>query len=462
MVDIVVDNSPPVASRMQVQTPVGLQFVDGMVVPPTTFSPYITISEDQARGESLTLRYWREGVDDQNSDGIADESEYQSQNRELSVGLTGEQQVQFMGIDVSSMDNELIHLYVEGTDWVGLSYQDGSTGGGPGATNSWASVVVAEDVMVEFAGAGLGTGSGGGSTFSLDRLTQDSIDYFLVPGIEHTFKVRLDEPNGFRTIDNISVFLCGYGSEYGVFSYEPFTSTLMSPSSSMLDVIGASTEAITSTVTELSGRFKISWDMPFTEQDFDCKPRVLVEDGLDQIESEVLSSLSWRLDNRISAIPNAAEDLSEPIIPALGTSLYLGQGDTFSVSGSVHHEGSGIRISEVNQDLTAVLSMTYGSGNYESLGAVDANGNFTVEMTLPNFQPIEPTTVLTTSLIGVPGNAHSVEDSQASVTVDTKPPTALFNVEAYPDSSLTVIETNNMDSVTVTITIIEELSLIHI
>ena len=158
-------------------------------------------------------------------------------------------------------------------------------------------------------------------------------------------------------------------------------------------------------------------------------------------------------------MPTAAEDLSEPISPALGTSLYLGQGDTFSVSGSVHHEGSGIRISEVNQDLTAVLSMTYGSGNYESLGSVDDNGNFTVEMTLPNFQPIEPTTVLKTSLIGVPGNAHSVEDSRASVTVDTKPPTALFNVEAYPDSSLTVIETNNMDSVTVTITIMEEIGM---
>ena len=150
-----------------------------MVVPPTTFSPYITVSEDQARGESLTLRYWREGVDDQNSDGIADETEYKSQNRDLSVGLTGEQQVQFMGIDVSSMDNDIIHLYVEGTDWVGLSYQDGFTGGGPGAADAWASVVVAEDVMVEFAGAGLGSGSGGGSTFSLDRLTQDSIDYFL-------------------------------------------------------------------------------------------------------------------------------------------------------------------------------------------------------------------------------------------------------------------------------------------
>ena len=459
IVEIVVDTNPPVAGLIQVQTPIGLQYVDGMVVPPSTLSPYITISEDEARGESLTLRYWREGIDDQNADGVADEAEYQYQNSDLSVGLTGEQQVQFMGIDVSSLDNEKIHLYVEGTDWAGQSYQEGGTGGGPGAENSWASVVVAEDVMVEFAGAGLGTGSGGGSTFSLDRLTQDSIEYFLVPEMEHTFKVRLDEPNGFQTIDNITVYLCGYGSEYGVFSYEPFTSSMFTQSNSMLEMIGASTEQITPSVTELSVRFKVSWDMPFEENDFDCKPRVLVEDGLDQIESEVLSSLSWRLDNRISAVPEYAEDLTEPIIPAVGVSLYLGQGDGFSISGSVYHEGTGIRISEVTPDLTVVLSMVYGSGNYESTAGVDSSGNFTVGMVLPNFQPIDPTTILTTSLIGTPGSAHSTTNSDASATVDTKPPTALFNVEKYPDSSLTVIETSTMNSVSVTITINEEIGM---
>jgi len=459
LVEIEVDTNPPVAGSMQVQTPIGLEYVDGMVVPPTTFSPYITISEGEARGETLTLKYWREGLDDLDGDGVADEDEYQSQSSDLSVGLTGEQQVQFLGIDVSSLDNEMIHLYVEGSDWAGLTYQDGGTGGGPGAENSWASVVVAEDVMVEFAGAGLGTGSGGGSTFSLDRATQDSIDYFLIPGEEHTFKVRLDEPNGFRTIDNITVFLCGYSSDFGVFSYEPFSSTLSTPSSSMLQTISASTESITSSVTELSVRFKMSWDMPFDEQDFDCKPRVLVEDGLDQIESEVLSSLSWRLDNRIVAIPIYAEDLTAPIIPALGTSLYLGQGDSFSVIGAVYHEGTGVPIAEVSPDLTVVLSMVYGSGNYEALSAVEPSGNFTVEMTLPNFQPVEPTTVLTTSLIGTPGSSYSVSNSDATATVDTKPPTALFNVEAYPDSSLTVIETDSMDSVLVTITINEEIGM---
>ena len=460
VVDIVVDDNPPVAGPMQVQTPVGLQPVDGMVVSPTIpFSPYITVSEGEARGDLLTLRYWRTGVDDTDGDGIADEDEYQSQNSDLSQGLTGEQQIQFLGIDVSGMENEVMHLYVEGTDWVGLSYQDGGTGGGPGATDSWASVVVAEDVMVEFAGSGLGAGSGGGSTFSLDRLTQDSIEYFLVPGRDHTFKVRVDEPNGFRTIDNITVHLCGYGSEYGVFSYDPYTYSITSPNSSMLTPVSASTEQITSSVTELSVKFRMSWDMPFTEEDFDCKPRVLVQDGLDQIESEVLSSLSWRLDNRITAVPQFAEDLTAPIVPALGTSLYLGQGDQFSLSGTIFHEGSGVRMEATPEGLTVMLSMLYGSGTYESTSEVLQDGNFTVEMSLPNFQPIVPTTMLTTSLLNTPGQSHSVENTEASATVDTKSPTALFNLDQYPESSLTVIETDSMDDVLVTITIMEEIGM---
>ena len=37
----------------------------------------------------------------------------------------------------------------EGTDWAGLAYQDGGTGGGAGAENSWASVIVATDEPTE-------------------------------------------------------------------------------------------------------------------------------------------------------------------------------------------------------------------------------------------------------------------------------------------------------------------------
>ena len=110
-VEVVIDSNPPVAGPFEVQTPVGLQFVDGMVVDPTVpLSPYVTISEDEARGESITLWYWRSGLDDINGDGIADENEYLSQEMDLSVGLTGEQQIQFTGIDVSLLDNDLLHL----------------------------------------------------------------------------------------------------------------------------------------------------------------------------------------------------------------------------------------------------------------------------------------------------------------------------------------------------------------
>ena len=459
IVEILVDQNPPVAGPIEVQTPVGLQSVDGMVVPPTSsFSPYVTISEGEARGESLTLRYWREGIDDSDADGIADEEEYQAQTSQLSQGLTGEQQVQFMGIDVSDLNNEMIHLYLEGTDWAGLSYQEGGTGGSPGSTNSWASVVIADDVMVEFAGVGLGTGSEG-ATFSLDRQTQDSIDYFLIPGVEHTFRVRLDEPNGFRTIDNISVFLCGYSSDFGVIHYDPFSGSASSPEGSMVTPLSTSTEQITESVTELSVRFSISWDMPFTEDDNPCKPRVLVEDGLDQIESQVLSSLSWSLDNRIIAVPKFAEDLTEPIVPSLGLELFLGQGDTFRLSGSIYHEGSGARMVGAEEGLTVQLSLSYGSGTYESTAGVFQDGNFSVEMTLPNFQPLTPTTLITTSILNTPGQSYSVEYSEAKATVDTKNPSVLFDVNEYPDSSLTIIETNSMDEVTVTLTILEEIGM---
>ncbi len=461
IIEITVDTNPPVAGPLEVSTPIGLQNVDGMVVEPTTpFSPYLTISEDEARGESLTLRYWRTGVDDTDGDDIADEEEYQSQDKILSAGLTGQQQVQFSGIDVSALNNEPIYLYVEGTDWAGLSYQEGGTGGGPGAQNAWAAVVVAVDEPTEFAGIGIGTGQGANSAFDLDRLTQDSIDYYLVPGKTHTFTVRIDEPNGFHTIDNITVMLCGYGENLGMFSYAPYSATLWSPDDSMLTPISAQTELVADSVTELQLGFRLSWDFPFTVDDYDCKPRVTVEDNLVSIESDVLSSLAWRLDNQLSAVPESAKDLTPPIVDTMGTSLYLGQGDEFSFTGTVYHAGSGQRLEEVPSDLTVQFSLVYGTENRVEYAEIQSNSTFTISMVLPERPPLDPTMTLTSSLLNTPGESTSIDNSDASVTVDTASPTALFNVAEYPDSSLTIIETHEIDNIPVTVTIIEEIGMI--
>jgi len=463
VVEVVVDTNPPVAGPLEVNTPIGLQEADGMVVDPTiSFSPYITITENEARGESLTLKYWRTGVDDENGDGLADEDEYQTQYKSLSAGLTGQQQIQFSGIDVSVLDNELIHLYIEGTDWAGLSFQDGGTGGGPGAQDSWASVVVAIDEPTQFASLdGFGTGGqGGSSSFALDRVTQDSLDYYLIPGRNHTFTLRLDEPNGFHTIDNITVMLCGYGDELGMFGYAPFTSTLWSPEDSMLTPVSATTEQITSSVTDLRLVFRLSWDFPYTEDDFACKPRVVVEDNLDTLESDVLSSLSWRLDNQLVAIPETAEDLTPPIVESQGTSLYLGQKDEFSVTGAVHHAGSSLRLEEVPSDLSVRLSMIYGTENREAFAGVQSNASFVVSMVLPDRPPSNPTMGLTLSLLNMPGSTYSTENSDISITVDAASPTALFNLVDFPDSSLTVIETHEIAQIPVTVTIIEKIGML--
>ena len=129
-VSIIVDSNAPTAGPLQVNTPSGLQEPTGRFDPIVPLSLFITIDEAEARGETITLRYWRATTDDTNSDGIADEDEYIGQTQPLSSGMTGQQQVNFIGIDVSAQDfNSPVHMYIEGTDWAGLSYQDGGTGG---------------------------------------------------------------------------------------------------------------------------------------------------------------------------------------------------------------------------------------------------------------------------------------------------------------------------------------------
>ncbi|MCK5868661.1 MAG: hypothetical protein KAG07_04460, partial [Candidatus Thalassarchaeum sp.] len=118
-----VDSNPPTAGPMEVNTAIGLQSAHGKVwEPQDPLAVFITIDEAEARGELITLRYWRETIDDVNMDGIADEDEYLSQQQPLTSGMTGQQQVQFAGLDVSSLPfNSIVHLYIEGTDWAGYS-----------------------------------------------------------------------------------------------------------------------------------------------------------------------------------------------------------------------------------------------------------------------------------------------------------------------------------------------------
>ncbi|MEC9264166.1 MAG: hypothetical protein VYD23_03595, partial [Candidatus Thermoplasmatota archaeon] len=235
-----VDSNPPTAGPMEVNTAIGLQNAHGKVWDPQDpLAVFITIDEAEARGELITLRYWRETIDDVNMDGIADEDEYLSQQQPLTSGMTGQQQVQFAGLDVSSLPfNSIVHLYIEGTDWAGYSYQDGGTGGGPGAENAWASLVVATDEPTSIIPTG----------FDLDR----ELGYLLA-GVPHTFTMQIDEPNGIHTLDNVTIMLCGDGpSTLGKFTYDPSRGVLWSADDSMVSPLTAQTAEVSDTVIQLS------------------------------------------------------------------------------------------------------------------------------------------------------------------------------------------------------------------
>ena len=231
----------------------------------------------------------------------------------------------FIGIDVSQQSfNSPVHMYLEGTDWAGLSYQDGGTGGGPGASNSWATVVVAIDEPTSIKSQG----------FSLDR----DFGGVLLPGKQHTFTMQIEEANGLNTLDNITVMLCGLNSDYGKFSYDASRGTMWSDETSQVTPLSVQTSQVSADIVQLSMLFEISWDYPWEEGQNSCKPSVSIVDDFSVVaEQNNIGELSWYLDNRYVAIPNLIEDLTPPSSSASGISVYLGKGDEFRMSGYVYH-----------------------------------------------------------------------------------------------------------------------------
>jgi hypothetical protein len=448
LVNIRVDHEPPVSGPLEVNTPSGLKAAHGKVWSPNDpLSLFVTVDESEARGELLTLNYWRGSVDDLNGDGIADEDEYLSVFQPLTPSMTGQQQVNFIGIDVSQQSfNSPVHMYLEGTDWAGLSYQDGGTGGGPGASNSWATVVVATDEPTSIKSAG----------YSLDRDLG-----FLLPGKQHTFTMQIEEANGLNTLDNISIMLCGDGiTELGKMSYDPSRGTIWSDETSQVTPISVQTTEVTTDIVQLSMIFEMSWNYPWDESQNSCKPSVSIVDDFSTVAYQNnIGELSWYLDNRYVAIPEMIEDLTPPSSLAAGTSVYLGQGDEFRMSGHVYHSGSGVIAMDVPADLKVEYTVVYGTQEIQVVTDVNEDGSFDTSMILPSRVPLNPTMDVQTEVLNLPGLGESDHNSDASVTVDSKSPTVLFDQSTYPDSSLVLLESDLISDVLVTVTMVDEIGM---
>ena len=445
---VIIDSSAPVAGPLQVNTPAGLQNAHGYVWDPdASLSVFLTIDESEARGESITLKYWRGSYDDVNLDGVADESEYLGQTLPLSSGMTGQQQVNFIGIDVSEQEfNSPVHMYIEGTDWAGLTYQDGGTGGSAGASNSWATAIVATDEPTSIPASG----------YSLNT----ELGYLLA-GQRHTFSMQVDEPNGIETLDNVTIMLCGDGpSNVGKMSYDPSRGILWSASDSMVTPLSVQTQPVTSVVTELSVDFEISWDYIWEDGQASCKPSVSILDDINTVAYQNnIGELSWQLDNQFVAIPDSIDDLTSPVMDQVDNQLFLRQGDEFMVTGSLKYAGSGMPLSSIPDDLRVKAGVIYGSQEVTSDTELAEDSSFSIIVTLPDRVPLNPTMGVSLTVLNVPGLGGSSENSDYSIVVDSRAPTALFDQLQYPDSSLTIIESDLVDEVKVTVTLNDQIGM---
>ena len=88
------DDQSPFASNLQVNNGQRLLDADGFTWDPSsTLSLQVTITDEQALGNEVIMHFWREGMDDDNLDGVADETEYQQTAKPLPEGVAGERTI---------------------------------------------------------------------------------------------------------------------------------------------------------------------------------------------------------------------------------------------------------------------------------------------------------------------------------------------------------------------------------
>ena len=90
---------------------------------------------------------------------------------------------------------------------------------------------------------------------------------------------------------------------------------------------------------------------------------------------------------------------------------------------------------------------------------VTPESRFTIDVALPDRVPLSPYMGISVEVMNVPGLGSSESNEDYSVVVDSRSPTALFDQISYPDSSLTIIESDRVDDVKVTVTINDEVGM---
>ena len=433
---VITDIENPDSDIFQVLTTNGLLDANGHVWDPfQSLTLHLTVTDVQALGEDVVLHYWRQGVDDQNTDGIADESEYQTMSRPISLpGRANEQQIQFNGIDVSSLPaNGFLSLYISGTDWAGLSFNNS---GAAGIDNDKATMVIGIDE----------------DTILLENslMLNTNNDHLLV-GQNHQISMIIEDENGIHTIDEVIIYLTGQqSSPAGVIHIDPREATAFAPMGSFVTPGTVTMETLDETSSRLTLDFVLNWDFPTSFNGNWLMPGIHIIDDTQTVANvNNIGALRWKLDNQLTVEIDQLHDLTEPLSASGQSTLFLGKGDIFAITGTVIYAGSGAPIVEIPENMQLYAAMV-ANGVTSDVVYDLSEAYFNTTLSVPIGYPSTNALPVTIDVLNIPGQATSLTNMNISLTIDSTPPVAEF-----PPGIMNSIETDRLSTINVRINVVE-------
>ena len=434
-VEVFSDVTPPVAEIFQVLTSNGLLDANGHVWDPfTPLQVIVTISDGEALGEDLTLHYWREGVDD-DGDGIAQEDEYQTVTRPVSMaGLSKEQQITFSGIDVTGVPaNGRASLYLTGTDWASHPFEGA---GSAGIDSDKATMVIGTDAP---------------TTLLENEYNLDTVNDYLLVGQSHVITIGIEDENGIHTLDDVIIYLAGQSSApAGEIHIDPREGTATVPFGSFVIVSDVSMSSLSESASTIEVTFELEWAFPEAFSGNWLNPSIHIVDDTQTVANiNNIGDLRWMMDNDLTVVVDMLHDLSEPLSESNDSKLYLGKGDIFALTGTVVYAGSGAPLPAIPEGVQLYAAMV-ANGIISDVTVDLVEAYFNTTMTVPVGYPSTNSLPLTIDLLHVPGQGSSLTHTGVTLAIDSTPPVAEF-----PLGVLSSIETDRMAEVDVRVNVLE-------
>jgi len=399
----------------------------------------LEIFEEESLSRELTLMTWIESKNDLNEDGVAQPSEYDSKLVIIPANAHQTGLINLGLLDISQgVDGSQVSVYVIGTDASGRNYL-GAGSGGLHADLATFSLAQESPTIIDQ------------NTISLD-----SIDGTLLHSVRHTLSFPIEDLNGYTSIDEIHLWISGFGDEAGHLIHRPLLGDIVSADESTIIPIGA--EFLPSDDSGNFGlasfSFATSEESPFDWTLDSLIPAITVVEDEVTLDLDLLSlaDLAWTLDTSTSWNVLDMEDLTAPFGRLYNGKMYAADGDAILCRMQMVHSTNGLPLSVppvgrnvvIDPHFEDVMETTPG---IPVNGTVDSEGIVEFVIVLPQTER-DTEGILRGRIVGIgsiPWGGFDID-----VIVDRTSPTIEFL-----QTSLAAVQTNSLDSQQVSFSIID-------